>query len=80
MRVFMAHISKKNYLMINKKSLIGKKAYEHNRPDRVGILKKIQFHNSDFSECWYLFEWQNGAYLIPFEDVRIISSQLKFDL
>lgn len=58
-------------------SLIGKKAYEYNRPDRIGILKKIQFNNKDYSECWYLFEWEHGAYMVPIENVVTINTQLK---
>jgi len=54
------------------KKLIGKKAYEKLRPDRIGILECIAFQSKDNKICWFLFRWEHGAYLVSYEDLHIV--------
>jgi len=57
------------------KTLIGRQAYERTRPDRVGTLQALQFANKDKTVCWFLFAWQHGAYLVPYDDLIILPEQ-----
>jgi len=62
------------------KKIIGRQALELTRPDRVGTLTNIAFANKDFTQCWYLFTWQHGAYLVPYENLKILPDDRQLTL
>jgi hypothetical protein len=63
------------------KSLIGKKAYRLDMPERIGVLNSIVFFNKDYSICWFDFKWKEGGYMVSINEIKILENKnVQFEL
>lgn len=62
------------------KNLIGQNVFDNRHNNRQGTLKKIQFSNKCYSICWFLFQYNDGAYLLSLDDIAIINKQICLNL
>lgn len=61
------------------KKMIGTCVFDKRRK-RKGTLDSIAFNNKDYTICWFMFQWESGAYLVSTKDVVAVNESKQLTL